>query len=155
MDPITVSIVSALAAGAAAGSKDFATAAIKDSYAALKSFIVGRFKRAAPFVESLESDPQSPAQQEVLAKNLAEAAGSDEGKKLADALLQALDQVKDEPGARALLDFDTLRALRRFELNDIHLAGPLLRARDATFEGDFIATNIRQDLPETDGAKKK
>lgn len=43
MEPITTTIVAALAAGAAAAAKDTAGSAIKDAYAGLKKLIQGRF----------------------------------------------------------------------------------------------------------------
>src|SRR5512135_837468 len=42
MDPITLSLT-ALAAGAAAGGKDIAAAAVKDAYTALKALVKRRF----------------------------------------------------------------------------------------------------------------
>jgi hypothetical protein len=71
MDPVIVSIVSALAAGATAGAKDLATGAIKDAYSALKSIIAARYERAQPSAEDVEADPISRPEQEVLAKKLA------------------------------------------------------------------------------------
>jgi hypothetical protein len=43
MEPITTTIVAALAAGAAAAAKDTAGSAIKDAYTGLKKLIQGRF----------------------------------------------------------------------------------------------------------------
>jgi hypothetical protein len=146
MDPITVTVVSALAAGAAAAAKDVATEAIKDAYAGLKQLIVDRYQRAAPFADAVEADPASKPEQKVLAKQLeqTEAPKDDELKAAAQALLSALQALRSEPLAAAMFDFDQLRALKNFELEDIEAAGTLLRARVATFEGDFKAKGIRQ-----------
>lgn len=51
MDPVTVTIVSALAAGAAAGATDAATSAIKDAYAGLKRLIVDRYGKTSEAVD--------------------------------------------------------------------------------------------------------
>jgi hypothetical protein len=71
MEPISTSVVAALAAGALAVGKEFATDAVKGSYAALKKFVLQRFSSAAPFVEAVEEDPQSADEQRVLAKRWA------------------------------------------------------------------------------------
>jgi hypothetical protein len=146
MDPVTVTIVSALAAGAAAAAKDVATSAIKDSYAGLKRLIADRYELAAPSADDVEKVPDSSARQEVLAEKLGEAgaSGDEELKSAAQALLDAVDTLRSEPRAAAMFDFDKLRAAKNFELQDIVATGTVLRAREATFESDFRAKGIRQ-----------
>lgn len=146
MDPVTVTIVSALVAGATAAAKDLATSAVKDAYAGLRRLIADRYERAAPSAEDVEADPTSEPEQKVLAKKLdqAGAAGDEELKAATQALLNALEALRAEPRAAALFDFDKLRAAKNFELEDIEAAGTVLRAREATFEGDFKAKGIRQ-----------
>ena len=147
--PVTVTIVAALVAGAAAAAKDVASAAIKDAYAGLKRLISDRYQKAGPFVEAVEVDPSSKPEQQVLAKRLdQEGAGADADlKKLARQLLATVEQLRQEPQATVLFDFDRLRAARNFELEDIQSIGTVLRAKDATFEGDFKAKGIRQTEP--------
>lgn len=153
MDPITISVVSALAAGATAVGKEFATAAIKDSYKALKAFVLKRFAGAEAFVQAVEDDPGSEPEQQVLAKKITGIGEAGEVKALVQTLISEIEAVRDAPGAAAVFDFDTLRAVRNFEIDGATFSGTLLRARDATFEGDFKATNIRQEPPEEN--KKK
>jgi hypothetical protein len=144
MDAASVSIVTALAAGALAAAKDVATSAIKDSYSGLKALIVDRYKSAGPFVEAVEGDPASEPEQKVLAHQLHGIESDAEAKTLAAALLDELQKLEYKPAATALFDFKKLRAAKNFELTDIELAGTLLRADEANFEGDFKATKIRQ-----------
>jgi hypothetical protein len=145
MDPILVTIVTALSAGALAAAKDVATSAVKDAYSGLKKLIVDRFQKAAPFVEAVESDPTSEPEQKVLAKHLG-APGVDlqEVNNRAVALLDAIQQLEKDPRARAVFDFGKLRAARNFELDDIEFSDTLLHAEEANFEGDFKATHLRQ-----------
>ena len=73
MDPITL-IVTALAAGAALGVQDTASAAVKDAYASLKALVIKRFAGRAAAERVLAKHEDAPqAWQEPLAKELAEA----------------------------------------------------------------------------------
>ncbi len=76
MDPITISIVTALAAGAVAGAKDIATSAVKDAYTGLKQVIHDRYRKAAPFVEAVEANPTSKPEQQDLANQLHQSFGT-------------------------------------------------------------------------------
>lgn len=146
MDPVTVTIVVALAAGAAAAAKDVASSAIKDAYAGLRRLIVDRYARAVPFAEAVEEDPTSESEQAVLAKQLEKggASSDEELKSAAQTLLDAIKELREDPRAAALFDFDKLEAAKTFQLKDIEAIGTVLRARHATFQGDFIAEGIRQ-----------
>jgi hypothetical protein len=146
MDPITVTIVSAIAAGATAGASEVATSAIKDAYTGLKRLIVDGYRNVAPFVDAVEADPASKPEQTVLAKQLdqAGAAKDDELKAAAQVLLDAVDELRAKPGATVLFDFGVLHRARNVELEDIEALGPIFRAREATLEGDFKAKGIRQ-----------
>ena len=145
MDPISISIVTALSAGAVAAAKDVATSAIKDAYSALKKVITEKFHKSAPFVDALEADPTSEPEQQVLAKQLQGAGKDNDIKELVTSLLKALETLETDPGAQAMFDFKKLRAARNFELSDIEFSGPLMVVHeDANFEGDFKATKLRQ-----------
>jgi hypothetical protein len=65
MDPITL-MVTAITAGAAAALKPTAEQAVKDAYAALKTIIRDRYRRATERVESVEADPKSAEEREKL-----------------------------------------------------------------------------------------
>jgi hypothetical protein len=155
MEPITVTVVSALVAGAAAAAGEVATAAIKDAYAGLKALITDRYEKAAPFVEAVEADPASQPEQTVLGKQLEQvgAAEDDQLKTAAQALLDAVEKLKTNPDAAALFDFGVLHRARNVELEDIETVGTVFRAREATLEGDFKAKGIRQ--PHAGGGGEK
>jgi hypothetical protein len=130
MDPVSISIVAALAAGAAAGAKDVATTAIRDAYASLKRLIGERYRRVEPLVvDMVEADPSSEPEQQVLAKQLSQAgAGTDaELKACAEQLLTAMESLRQEPKAAALFDFERLRAAKNFRLEDIQTIGTIIR----------------------------
>jgi hypothetical protein len=146
MEPITT-IVAAISAGALAASKDLASTAIKDAYAALKRVISDRYSKTGPFVEAVTAQPSSEPERQLLAKQLDKAGAGDdpELKALAVQLLDAVHELRKEPQAAALFDFDNLRAARNFALEDIQAVGGILRVKgDANFEGDFSAKGIRQ-----------
>jgi hypothetical protein len=144
MDPVSVTIVTALAAGAAAGLKKVASAAVSDAYAALKNAIAKHHRTATPLVAAVEANPDSKSDQAALSRHLVDGNRSDEVRSAAERLLDALVQLHNEPAAQAMFDFNKLRAAKNFELSDIEVTGTLLRADEATFEGDFKATGIRQ-----------
>jgi len=83
----------------------------------------------------------------VLAKQLDQAgvAKDEDLKTHAQQLLDALQELNHEPKAVAIFDFGGLLKARNFELTDIEAISPILRVKgDATFEGDFKASGIRQ-----------
>jgi hypothetical protein len=146
VEPVSITIVTALAAGATTVVKAVANAEIKNAYDGLKRLIIDRYQKAQPFVEAVEADPTSEPEQTVLTKQLSKA-GADadpELKESARQLLKAVESLRHEPKAAELFDFDRLRAARNFELEDIETIGTVLRAREADFEGDFKAKGIRQ-----------
>jgi hypothetical protein len=153
MEPVTVTMVTALAAGAAAAAKDVATTAIKDAYSGLKKLIVDRYQKAAPFVEAVEANPTSEPEQKVLLRQLQEAEPDLEAKRQAVTLLDALQALEQDPRAQAVFDFGKLRAAKNFELSDIEFSGTLFRADEAIFEDDFKATKLRQNVPRTKPGK--
>lgn len=146
MDPVIISLVSAVAGGAIAAAKGVASSAVKDAYAGLRRLIVDRYERAVPFVEAIEADPESEPEKTVLAKQLDQAGVSDDDelKAAVQAVLEALEGLRAEPSSVALLDFDTFRSLKNFEVEDAEVLGTLFRARNAFFEGDTKLKNIRQ-----------
>jgi hypothetical protein len=91
MDPISV-VVTALAAGAAAGLKPAAEQAIKDAYAGLKGLIQRKWGEVS--LGQLEANPASEARRTVVKEDLAQTdAGSDrELLAMADKLLEAVSR---------------------------------------------------------------
>ena len=99
MDPITL-ILTALAAGAALGLKDTASAAVKDAYTALKALVKRRFGGRPEAELVLAQHERAPdIWQAPLRAELAEA-GADSDPDLAEAA-QALMRLIDPAGARA------------------------------------------------------
>jgi hypothetical protein len=96
VEPVSM-IVTAVAAGAVAATKDVAGQAIKDGYAGLKALVVRKFGErsdVADAVEGVEKKPDSKGRQETLKEEL-EAAGAgqdDELVRQAQALLDLLDK---------------------------------------------------------------
>jgi hypothetical protein len=80
MDPVTV-VVTALAAGAAAGAKDTASSAVRDAYNGLRELVRRRFAGRGAATVALEqhaADPQvweAPLRQEMAATGAADDAG--------------------------------------------------------------------------------
>jgi hypothetical protein len=146
MDPITVTIVSALAAGAAAAAKDVATDAIKDAYAGLKQLIVDRYRKTSEAVDLVTAAPASRARQAVLAEELEEtdAIQDAELKAAAQKLLDAVDELRTKPGIDALFNFENLRVARDFQLEDIETAGPVVRAADTDIGRDLKFKGVHQ-----------
>ena len=78
MDPINT-IVAAVVAGSVAATKDVATQAVKDGYAALKALLVGKFGEksdVADALEKVENRPDSEARQALLKEELESADAS-------------------------------------------------------------------------------
>lgn len=99
MDPITL-VVTALAAGAASGVQDTASAAVKDAYASLKALVLKRFTGRVAAERVLAKHEDAPQDwQEPLAKELAEA-GADRDSDLV-AAAQAMMSLVDAAGSRA------------------------------------------------------
>ncbi len=75
MDPLTL-IVSALAFGAAAASKDVANQAVRDAYNGLKTLIIRKFgetSKVESAIDLLEDDPKSEDEQKSVAKQVQKA----------------------------------------------------------------------------------
>ena len=99
MDPVTL-IITALTAGAAAGSQSVVTDAIKDAYAGLKALIKRKFsgKSSAEVVlVEHESDPetwQAPLKKIVIQEHL------DQDTEILQAAQALLDQIQAQPGGK-------------------------------------------------------
>ena len=95
MDPLSL-IVAALAAGAAAGAKATAGAAIKDSYQAFKGLIRSKLAASSAAMVVLEEHENDPDTYDApLKKKLAEAAADQDA-----AILQAAQALLEQTGAQ-------------------------------------------------------
>jgi hypothetical protein len=102
MDPIST-IVSALAAGAAAGLKPSAEKFVKDAYNGIKAMVKRKFSSPA-VIDMLESEPTSKAKQEVLREELAKTDMSND-RELFERAKELLDLVrKHDPSVFELGD---------------------------------------------------
>jgi hypothetical protein len=148
MDPVTATIVSAIVAGATAIGNGFATEAIKDGYKLLKGWIFGHYATAAPILEMVEKDPKSEPEQLVLAKQLGTASSDGELKELAQKLIAAIQETRETPQAAALLDFGSLDAAGKFEMDHIKVLNTALLVRGhAHFAGDAKFSDMSQGQP--------
>jgi hypothetical protein len=101
MDP-TITIMTAIVAGAAVASKDVAAQVVKDAYAGLKSLITGKFGDKADVegaIQGVEKKPGSDSRLGVLREELEEAqvGQANEVIEQAKALLALIEQhTKDE-----------------------------------------------------------
>ena len=99
MDPVTL-IVAALAAGAALGLKDTASAGVQDAYAGLKALVKKRFAgRPKGELVLAEHEAAPETWEKPLAAELATAGADRDGELVAAA--QALMRLVDEAGSRA------------------------------------------------------
>jgi hypothetical protein len=133
MDPVTL-IVTALAAGAAAGLKPSAEQVVKDAYAGLKAFIQSKYP--ALILEPLEKKPESEAERASAAEDFADA-GANEDNELLDRAQALLDVVKqhDRPAAEAIgVDLKEVEA-EYLRIQKVRAAGTGVKVRKAKFSG--------------------
>ena len=102
MEPVTTTIVAALAAGAVAAAKDVAADAIKSAYDGLKSLIVKKFgdkEDVKDALENMEKKPESKGRQQTLEEEVdAAKIGEDrEIVKMARELLALLEEHGEKP----------------------------------------------------------
>jgi hypothetical protein len=100
MDPITVAIVAALAAGVTGGATRVAQQAIVDAYGALKDALKKKFgdrSEVVKSVESLEAKPDSNARKELLTEEVA-AAKADQDSDILKAAQDLLTKISIQPG---------------------------------------------------------
>ena len=122
MDPITI-IVSALAAGAAAGLKPKAEQAVKDAYNGLKALILHKYGKLS--VDALEQKPESKAKRSSVAEDLSDA-GAAQDTELLDQAMALLDAIKVHAQAEA--------AKLNINLEDIESA--YFKLKSSAAEGD-------------------
>ena len=147
MEPISTIIVTALAAGAAAGLTDTAAQAVKDAYTGLKDLIKRKYAKASAGVDVLETDPSSQDLQAFADKQLAASGAADDVdiQKLAQALLDAVAQHAPEAARTIGVDLKDIEA-SSMRLADITVEadGPAtgVQARDIRVAGDFVIQGV-------------
>lgn len=147
MDPVTL-IVSALAAGAAAGLKPTATQAIKDAYAGLKALVQRKYG-SPPSLEALEKKPDSEPKRSSATEDLMDA-GAGQDAELLERAKALLDAVRaDAPEAAAAVGID----LKKVEAEYLRLKGITARGSEATgvrveegkFRGGIDIENVQAE----------
>jgi hypothetical protein len=109
-EPISLTIATAIAAGAAAALKDTASAVIKDAYKAIKDFISSRFHRVD--TGEIERDPESKTRQALLSEELAKV-GADQDRDLralVSELVSKLEEHAPEVAGPIGVDLKTLKS---------------------------------------------
>jgi beta-phosphoglucomutase-like phosphatase (HAD superfamily) len=105
MDPITLAIVSAVAAGAVEGGSKVAEQVIMDAYQGLKGLINRKFgqdSKIAQAIDEIEEDPKDQLYQQMLAKRVKNAE-ADEDSELVAKANELLEQLKAKPEGASLV----------------------------------------------------
>lgn len=157
VEPVTLTIVAAVVAGATAETTKIANEEIRASFRRLKQLLHGRYEGAEPLVQAIEADPTSRSTPHVqrLARLLSTDRAEDDRslRTVSAEVLEAVDRLRDIPEAAALFDFENVVAAANIELEDIVTAGPLIKASHTRFEGDIKAKRIRATA--TEGREQK
>ena len=99
MDPLTL-ILTALVAGAAAGSQAFATNAIKDTYTGLKDLIKRKFAGKPSAEVALTEHETDPKTWEAPLKKALEQEHIDQDRAILQKAQELLDQIEAQPGGK-------------------------------------------------------
>ena len=141
MDPLT-SLVTALAAGAAAALQSTVEQVVKDSYAALKRLIQRKYAQVD--INQLEANPNSKSRRGVVEEELA-AAGADKDAEVlqqAQVLLEAIQRHAPQAAAAIGVDLKDIEgaslAIRR-----VTATGTGVQVERGTFSGDIMIENVQ------------
>jgi hypothetical protein len=140
-DAVTV-ITQALAAGAAAGFKDTAAKAVKDTYAGLRKLITERYQDVD--VSAVEKRPDSEHKRASLAEDLQQA-GADRDAELLEAARQVLATVNTHAADTGLaigVDLSGLEAAA-VRIRDVIAEGTGVQGRDWKVAGDVEISGVR------------
>jgi hypothetical protein len=145
MDPLT-SVVTALAAGAAAALQSTVEQGVKDGYAALKGLIQRKYARVD--VDQLEANPRSKSRRGVVEEGL-KAAGADQDAELlqqAQVLLEAIQRQAPEAATAIGVDLKDIEgaslAIRR-----VIATGTGVKVEQGKFSGDITIEDVQASGP--------
>jgi phosphatidate phosphatase APP1 len=141
MDPLT-SLVTALAAGAAAALQPTVEQVVKDSYTALKGLIQRKYTRVN--VDVLEQDPASESRRAVIQEDLAKTAAATDAELLTQAktLLDALQRQAPEAIGAVGVDLQAIKAAS-LTIDDIIATGTGVKVHGAEISGDMTISKVR------------
>ncbi|MCB9150265.1 MAG: hypothetical protein H6641_16040 [Caldilineaceae bacterium] len=145
MEPITF-IVTALAAGAAAGLTGTAEGAVKEAYAGIKTLIQRKFGGVDLAV--LESKPESATRRAVVAEELTKADAAQDQALLqaAEQLMQLIQQRAPQVGQVIGVDLNKIKG-GSLDLSNISASGQGdvtgLRVNDAEIQGDLKISGVQ------------
>jgi hypothetical protein len=141
MDPLT-SVVTALAAGAAAALQSTVEQVVKDGYTALKGLIQRKYAQVN--VNQLEADPTSKNRRGVVEEELA-AVGADKDAEVlqqAQVLLEAIQRHAPQAAAAIGVDLKDIKgaslAIRR-----VTATGTGVKVEQGQFSGDVIIEDVQ------------
>jgi hypothetical protein len=141
MEPLT-SLVTALAAGAAAALQSTVEQGVKDSYAALKGLIQRKYTQVS--LDQLEANPSSKSRRGVVEEDL-KAAGAETDTEVlqqAQALLDAIQRQVPQAAAAIGVDLKDIEgaslAIRR-----VIATGAGVKVEHAKLSGDITIENVR------------
>jgi hypothetical protein len=146
MDPITL-IVTALAAGAAAGAKPTAEQAIKDTYAGLKNLIQHRFSQVD--VKPLEQKPESIPKRDSIAEDLI-GAGADkdpEVLQLAQELIKLIESKAPEEARNIGVDLHGAHTDGSINIENVVSSGPGIVGSNWDAQQDITIKDVYAGQP--------
>jgi len=122
MEPITTTIVTALALGAATGLKETVPQAVKDAYSGLKKLIQTKFVKVN--LELLEGAPESKSRQQVVAEDLEGSGAIRDAEVLhwSKALLEAIQAGAPEAARTIGVDLEDIRT-KCLEISNVVAGG--------------------------------
>ncbi|MCI5150620.1 MAG: hypothetical protein D3916_14755 [Candidatus Electrothrix sp. MAN1_4] len=117
MEPVTTTIVAAIALGVSQGLKDTASQAIKDSWAAFKKLIQDRYQDnqdVTDAIDYVQKKPEAETRRQMLANALEEAGATNDQELAGSAkdLLAAVEEDNPELAAGIGMDISILKAVR-------------------------------------------
>jgi hypothetical protein len=141
MDPISV-VVTALAAGAAAGVKPAAEQAVKDAYAGLKAFIQRKWREVS--LDPLEANPSSKARQGVIKEDLEQAGAAQDPDliALAERLLAAVSRHAPETARGLGVRLEEIEAGGSLRIKDVTASDLGVEARKINTRGDVEISGV-------------
>jgi hypothetical protein len=154
MEPISATIVSAIALGAAAALKEVSSQAVRDAYSGLKALIQRKY--ASVPLAQLEENPASKARRAVVEEELT-ASGAEHDEDLlqhAKAVLEAVQQHAPETGAAIGVDLEEVKgaALR---IADLVASGAIsLKVTKGDFSGNLDISGVHAGQSVAEPTKK-